>query len=236
VARVGGYCAALFVLMAVIGLLVTKVLEHTAPISTEDRVDRSLAAHRTPTGTRVTGWLSTLASTPVIIGMLIVVFVVFRLVYHRWRESVFLLLAVGTQTLVFLATAAVIKRDRPDVKHLDAAPPTSSFPSGHTGAATALFVGIALVVGWHVGRTWLRALLIVLALLVPFAVGYSRLYRGMHHPTDVAAGLLDGLLAVSIWARNLLLGVLPDRWSQALDGGAHRLAIRGADKAARVRG
>jgi len=180
-------------------------------------------------GNRITGWFSTLASTPVIIGMLIVLFIVFRLVYHRWRESLFLLLAVGTQTLVFLASAAVISRNRPDVKHLDPAPPTSSFPSGHTGAATALFVGVALVVGWHAGRTWLRGLLLVLAIAVPVAVAYSRLYRGMHHPSDVAAGFLDGLLAVLLWSRAVLFGVLPVRWANALDGGRHQSGHRSLD-------
>lgn len=218
VLRVIVYVAALFALMVGIGRLVTKVLEHTSPISGEDSVNRSLVNDRTPTGNRITGFFSMLASTPVIIGMLIVVFIVFRVVYHRWRESAFLLLAVGTQTLVFLATAAVISRNRPDVKPLDSAPPTSSFPSGHTGAATALFVGIALVVGWHTRSIWLRPLLVVLALLVPVAVAYSRLYRGMHHPSDVVAAFVNGLLAVSIWARTVLFGVLPDRWALVLDG------------------
>ncbi|MDQ1710474.1 MAG: hypothetical protein QOG49_1859 [Frankiaceae bacterium] len=216
--RALGYVVALFAVMAGLGELLTRVLNHTAPISNEDSVNRSLAAHRTATGNSVTGFFSTLASTMVIIGLLVVAMIVFRLVYRRWRESVFLLLAVGTQTLVFLATAAVIHRARPKVAHLDAAPPTSSFPSGHTGAATALFVGIALVVGWHAGHAWLRAILVVLALAVPIAVAYSRLYRGMHHPSDVAAGLLDGILAVTIWARQVLYGHLPRSWAERLDG------------------
>jgi membrane-associated phospholipid phosphatase len=92
---------------------------------------------------------------------------------------------------------------RPSREHLDPAPPTSSFPSGHTGAATALYVGIATVVAWRVRHKLLRVLLVALFVAVPILVAVSRLYRGMHHPTDVVFGALNGLacLAVAVYAR-----------------------------------
>lgn len=235
-ARIAAWLVALFALIVVIGLLVTKVLAHVAPFANEDSVDRTLAAHRTTSGNSVTGFLSTLASTPVIIGLLLVTMVIFRIVYHRWRESAFLFLTVGTQTLIFLAAAAVVHRNRPTGKPLDTAPPTSSFPSGHTGAATALFVGIALVVGWHAGHAWLRGLLVLLALAVPIAVAYSRLYRGMHHPTDVLTAFVNGALAVTIWARHVLFGVLPDSWQRFLDGDHWPSRNRSVEASAGARG
>ncbi len=48
-------------------------------------------------------------------------------------------------------------------------------------------------------------LVVALLLLVPLAVGLSRLYRGMHHPTDVAFGLANGTVAVLL-ARSALRG------------------------------
>lgn len=220
---------ALFLVVAGIGQLLTKVLNKTAPIKNEDSLDRSLAAGRTPSGNTITKALSTLASTPVIIGILLLMIIVFRLVYHRWRESAFLFFAVWTQSLVFVAVAAVTKRARPK-DMLDSAPPTSSFPSGHTGAAVSLFVGIALVVAWRTRHAWLRPLMIALAIAVPLAVAYSRLYRGMHHPSDVLAAMVNGLLAVTIWARSLLFGILPERWARALDGGRHSEVTARGDK------
>lgn len=93
----------------------------------------------------------------------------------------------------------------------------------------ALFVGIALVVGWHLGRARLRVALIAVALLVPIAVAYSRLYRGMHHPSDIVASFVNGALAVTIWARHLLFGVVPDAWGRLLDGSRHNEVERTLD-------
>ena len=95
-----------------------------------------------------------------------------------------------------------VDRQRPAVEHLDPAPPTSSFPSGHTGAATALYVGVAVVIAWQVRHKLLRVLLVAVFVTVPILVAVSRLYRGMHHPTDVVFGALNGLacLAVAVYA------------------------------------
>lgn len=218
--RILGYVVALWALMAGIGLLITKVLNTTSPFDGELGVNKTLAADRTPSGNTVTGFFSNVGSTAVIIGLLLLTVVIFRLVYGRWRESVFLFFAVWTQSLVFLAVAAVIKRKRPDVARLDSAPPTSSFPSGHTGAAVALFVGIALVLFWHTRSSWPRAIIVAVALALPMAVAYSRLYRGMHFPSDVAAAAINGLLAITIWSRTVLFGLLPEKFARSLDGRA----------------
>ena len=103
--------------------------------------------------------------------------------------------AVLGEVLIFMAVTASIDRKRPPVPHLDEAPPTSSFPSGHTAAAVALYgtLGVLLLI-----RLVHRRLALVLALLcfaVPFLVAGSRLYRGMHYPGDV----LFGALASACW-------------------------------------
>lgn len=212
--------AVLFALMVGLGLLVTRALAHVAPLSSEDGVNRTLAADRTPTGNTLTAVATFVANTSTIITVMVLVAIVFRLVFKRWRESVFLVLVVSGQALVFMLTTLVISRKRPAVLHLDASPPTSSFPSGHTGAATALFVGIAVVLALHTvhsRRRWLRPLLVGLALLVPVAVAFSRLYRGMHHPSDVVGAYVNGGLSVLVGARLLLFAVLPERLTRLID-------------------
>ena len=96
-----------------------------------------------------------------------------------------------------------IDRARPAVPHMDQSPPTSSFPSGHTSAAVALYLGLAVVLAMHTDHRWLKALCWLL-LLVPVCVAVSRLYRGMHHPSDVTASFVNGALCVIIMARTIL--------------------------------
>ncbi|MCW2621411.1 MAG: hypothetical protein JWL64_1013 [Frankiales bacterium] len=222
IGRITAYLAVLLGVMAGLGLLITKVLEHAFPFEQEDGIDRAFASHRSGPGNDVSGVLSWLGSTFVVIVVMVLVAIAFRLIFHRWRESAFLVLAVSAQALIFLLTQKLISRQRPLVPHLDESPPTSSFPSGHTGAATALYVGIAVVVVWRLrGSPW-RWPALGLLLMVPLGVATARLYRGMHHPSDVVTAFLNGGLCVLILARTLLFAVLPDGLARRLDGPRHQ--------------
>ena len=196
-ALLAGVCA-LLGLMVGLGLLVTKVLYDDWPLTREDEVSAALEADRTATWDGITEVVSVSANTGVIIATMLVVAVVFRLVFRRWLESAFLVIAVSVQASVFLLTTLLIDRERPVVEQLDIAPPTSSFPSGHTGAATALYLSIAVVLVYHTRHRWARPVIIGLLILVPLAVAAARLYRGMHHPSDVVASFLNGGLSALI--------------------------------------
>jgi membrane-associated phospholipid phosphatase len=190
--------AVVYAVMVGIALLLTKVLNHSGLVTAEDHVNNGLAHHRDKPLNDLTYVLSGLGNTAAIIGALLVVAIAMRLALHRWRESVFLVVAVSGQALVFFFVQLTVTRQRPHVKRLDSSPPTSSFPSGHTGAATALFVASALLVAWYVRRRWVKILGVTVLLAVPLLVAYGRLYRGMHHPTDVLAAFLNGLACVAI--------------------------------------
>ena len=85
-----------------------------------------------------------------IIGTAFVVGVMLRLVWKRWLETLLVWAAVALQSAVFLTTTAAGLARAARVEKLDPAPPTSSFPSGHTGAATALYLSLGLVLASHV--------------------------------------------------------------------------------------
>ncbi|KUL37582.1 phosphatase PAP2 family protein [Actinoplanes awajinensis] len=195
--------AAILVLMIGLGLLLTHVLPHTWPFTVEDGVNRSFEAGRTHVRTQISAVFSGVGNTSSVIAMTALMALVFRLTLHRWRESIFLCLAVTAQALVFFFTTLAIDRPRPDVERLDPSPPTSSFPSGHTSASFALYVGLAIVLA-SLGRpSWLKALCWLLVLM-PVAVATARMYRGMHHPSDVISAFLNASLCLLVMSRAVL--------------------------------
>jgi undecaprenyl-diphosphatase len=204
------------VVVVLLGLLITKVLENTAFAQADAGLDRWLEKQRTPTGETLTHYGTLLGETTTIVGLTAVTVVVFRLVFHRWRESVIVAICVIGQSVIFLVTTILIDRHRPPVRHLDASPPTSSFPSGHTAAATAYYLSTALIIAWHTRQVWLRWLIVVVGVLIPITVASCRMYRGMHYPTDTATSFLLGLALLTIAFHALpLSGGQPD-------SGAHR--------------
>jgi membrane-associated phospholipid phosphatase len=186
-----------------LGLLITKVLNDSWPFTVEDGINRYFAAHRTGPLNAVTEFFSLVGSTPVIIGVTAIAAFILLRTLHSWREPIFLCAAVTAQAIVFFFATLVIDRQRPQVRHLDNSPPTSSFPSGHTSAAFALYAGLALILAGLVRRTWAKWLCWLLV-LVPVGVATSRLYRGMHHPSDVTASFVNGALCITIMALAIL--------------------------------
>ncbi|MBP2705836.1 phosphatase PAP2 family protein [Microbispora sp. RL4-1S] len=189
-----------------LGALITKVLAHSALIAGDEEISREIAADRTPLWNQITHYASLLSDTPVIVVLTAVAAVIFRLAFHRWREAVFLAAAVCAQSAIFLLATVFAQRARPHVPHLDPAPPTSSYPSGHTSAAVAFYCGVAVVLTLHTHRhRILNALWWLAGAGAPLSVGAARIYRGMHHVTDVGWGLVLGVFCVAVLARAILL-------------------------------
>ena len=165
--------------------------------------DRSVSAwfvgQRTASLDSATAFGSMLGSTFVVIGIALVVGIALAIGRH-WLAIGFLAAGLLIEVGSFLAATVAVSRPRPSVPQLDVAPPTSSFPSGHTAAALVLYTSLAVIVWALTDSRVLRALFVLLAVLVPIFVALSRLYRGMHHATDVLGSvvLAIGSLACAI--------------------------------------
>lgn len=195
--RLGIETAAVTVGLAALGRIITGPLRG---LPAEDVVNDYLVARGLPELDRLTWVLSTYSDTaPTIVTAV-------GLGVWRWLRTpdvprperighaIRPVAAISLETLSFVSAAAVVGRDRPSVRRLDKPAPTSSFPSGHTGASTSLHRTIADGIAdsrW--GATGLLPWSVRVG--VPTLVAWSRLYRGMHHPSDVAVGL-----AVGVWA------------------------------------
>lgn len=220
VLRILGPAVVAWAVMASLGWLVVVADDVIWPLTAEAEVVQELASVRTPGRDQAVHMMNWLGDTPRIMSGLVVAAVVLRLACRRWREAAFVLAAVTVQALVFVLTTAVVSRVRPDVEQLYASPPTSSFPSGHTGAALTLYGGVGFALARRADRTWVRVLVVCVALLPSLAVAYARLYGGMHFPSDVVASYVNGGLALLIAYRAILAATLPLQLTEVLDRGS----------------
>jgi membrane-associated phospholipid phosphatase len=201
-AFVFGGAVLILLVMIGLGLLDVHLLAHSRLGRADGSVDSTLARHRDHLLNALTLVATDAASTLPVIAAGVIVTITAGLVFRRWREPLFVATVLVGEVTIFVVTTLVVHRPRPNVVRLDHAPPTSSFPSGHTAAAVALFGSIAALVIFYGARAAWRRLAITVAILFPIVVAASRLYRGMHYPTDVLGGALLGFawLRVSVHA------------------------------------
>lgn len=149
--------------------------------------------------------LSALGSGAVITTVLIVVCGYLWLTYHRRHAALIAVCALGTWLAMF-ALKRLFGRERPDfVDHLDGAAGLS-FPSGHAMAATAIYLTIGALIARAVERRAVRIYVITVAVALALVVGFTRVYIGVHYPSDVLGGWAVGAawaLAVGVGARVL---------------------------------
>jgi len=115
------------------------------------------------------------------------------LIARRWREATFTGVSFAGSALLNLATKQFFQRDRPSLWESIAPEHTFSFPSGHAmGSATLAMV--VLLLCWHTRFRWPVA---ALAGLFALTVGASRIYLGVHYPSDILGGWAAGVAWVS---------------------------------------
>ena len=165
-----GAAALILAVMLGLGWVVTRVVPGSGLGGLDLAIDVWLAEHRTPTLDVASTVATDLCSTTSVFVLGFLAAAGSAALLRRWWPAVLLPVALVGELWLFLATAMIVKRPRPPVAHVDAAlPPTSSFPSGHTGAAICLFGGIAVIVVCTV-RAWWRWLVVAMAAVVVVAV------------------------------------------------------------------
>jgi membrane-associated phospholipid phosphatase len=115
------------------------------------------------------------------------------LIARRWREATFAGVSFAGSALLNMATKQFFQRDRPTLWESIAPEHTFSFPSGHAmGSATLAMVVVLLC--WHTRWRWLA---VALAGSFALLVGISRIYLGVHYPSDILGGFAAGIAWVS---------------------------------------
>ena len=120
------------------------------------------------------------------------------------RSSVAPGAALALETACFVASAALVRRARPErVWRPEPPHATSSFPSGHTAAAFALHGTLADLLDRHDARG-ARLLGPLRRYAIPGAIAFSRVYRGQHHISDTVAGAILGLWSATVVRQQLM--------------------------------
>ena len=180
-----------------LGLLVTTVLLHIHGVAGDDEsLVGFLARHRSNDLTDAS-LVGSIMAGGVVLPSIAGVAALVALVAKHWRLAGFLLFALALESGSYRATTLVVHRDRPGVHRLENLPVDASYPSGHTAASIAVYGGIALLITSRIANRGARIAIWTVAALIPVFVAFSRMYRGMHHPIDVAGGVLIGIAALS---------------------------------------
>jgi membrane-associated phospholipid phosphatase len=191
----GGFLltASLLVLFAVAmftGVILDMIDNHTGFAVADKSVASWGSRHSTTTMAQAMKWITQLGST-IVISIALLITACVDYVRRRSREVFVFVAAIGIGELVLNNLLKIlVHRERPSVLHLVAAH-GYSFPSGHTVAASACWMGIALVLGRDRSRL-VRASLAGGAALIAVSVATSRALLGVHWLTDVIAGLAIG--------------------------------------------
>lgn len=194
---------AVLYLLAVIavGALAGKILvDWAAPNAITDydvRLAQDLVAERTSQLNDAALIGSLLSSTVVKIVVTLIIAAVMGAVWRRWHEPVFVIGTLLFEAGAFVAITHIVNRPRPPVEQLEGSTIGTSFPSGHVAAATVYAV-VAMVLFWHYRSTVVRLLAAAVAVALPLIVGAARVYQGMHHLSDVIAGIVLGIVSIVI--------------------------------------
>lgn len=177
----------------------------SSPVGFMHRFDQALVAELHRHGYRlsdVPSWTSEIMRDFSALGgsavlTLLTVFVTFYLLSrHAPVLAARLAITVISGTLLSTILKALFARPRPEAFDSHSFVIASSFPSGHTMIATIVYLTLGLFIAECERRESTRALIIFGAGLIPLLIGISRVYLGVHWPTDVIAGWIAG----TIWA------------------------------------
>jgi undecaprenyl-diphosphatase len=139
-------------------------------------------------------WLTTIMkfftfignTIPVIFLTLASLFLLYKVLNHR-AELILFIAVIGGANILFLSLKKFFQRARPDLHRLAEAT-NYSFPSGHATMAFALYGVLTYLLWRHINTFFKRTIHIIVSSIVILSIGISRIYLGVHYPSDILAG------------------------------------------------
>jgi undecaprenyl-diphosphatase len=135
---------------------------------------------------------------PVVLGLVVFAVAGFLALQTRYRTALVILITAASGELANFAMKSLFARPRPDVvPHLRDVVSTS-FPSGHAMESAIIYLTLGAMLMRLAERRLTKIYCMTIAVIVTLLVGISRVYLGVHYPTDVLGGWTFGFVWASI--------------------------------------
>lgn len=170
--------------------------------SFDERALRWFETNRSPLLDKVMLEITTLGTGVVLVMIVLVASVFLWQTQHRWSVYLLMLGVLGGKLLNTLLKA-LYERPRPSVVQWVTEVHSASFPSGHAMSSMVVYGSVAYLVGRLEPSLKLRHTTWTLAALVILAIGASRMYLGVHYPSDIIAGFVGGLAWLAFVASSM---------------------------------
>ena len=182
----------LFCSLWAFGILVEDVMTGDPIVQLDRRIAESLHAQATPALTEVFRAVTLLGNAAAVVGVGLVAGAV--LVHRRrYADAVLVAAALAGAEALTVAMKLGFERERPFFPDPLATETTFSFPSGHASVSVAVYGALAYLIAARVPSRRTGATVVAAAGVLVLAIGFSRLYLGVHYLSDVLAGFAAGL-------------------------------------------
>ena len=192
--RMGIGLLAAAIVMVLFAVLASEVLEGETQ-HFDDAVRMTVHGVASPHATTVLHAITQLGSPLFLLPMTLVASLIF-LRRRRIRGAILLTATMVGVTLLNWILKSVFQRPRPLPFFGLTVPASYSFPSGHSLAAFCFYGALAALVTARLRSTFGSALVWAGAVVIIVAVGFSRLYLGLHYPSDIIGGYATGFVWV----------------------------------------
>ena len=179
----------------VLFLWLADFVEDKAAVPFDASVRGWVHAHPSPTLTSFMRLMSLIGSTAFVVAFSLIAFLILLCVAHWPREPLLFLVAMTGGLVLDGVLKVMFHRARPPSYFGAPEPASYSFPSGHALFSVCLWGSLALFAGQRVRGTAARAVIFAGVVLLAGLIGYSRIYLGVHYPSDVIAGYA----AATVW-------------------------------------